>query len=401
MRILVRTLVCLAAVALHPSAAAAQQSGALADSLLRAADSIRSLGQRSSADSAILRIRRAIAIAPNARAHAMMASAFAQVYSLRRTDRWAHDSALAHADAAVALDPRNALALYARAVTVGAAGDAPARLAGFERVLAADSTFAPAVGLLITAYADAGRVREAIALGERMRQLQPRNYQAQFRLGWEYGYLWDQGNAVRVFEHLANDTASGIYRSWGRGELAYLARARGDFTAAVRHMEGAAHAVPDDLVSRLGLAMMLLTSGDAARARPLIESGLARDSNATGYGSLSGRLLLAWAARDLKDSTLAKRMFADAERRFAATSAAGNNQNSQLLKALSLQGRIADAVELLRRMPPDRLYGGPDDHDGTLVALRGEPEFESYMAKRRARVNAERRSVGLAEVVPH
>ncbi len=396
-----RVLICTGLALVLVRTLGAQNPAAVADSLLRAAEAIRAQGQRFSADSALPRVRLALAIAPTARAHALMADNFAQILNLRRTDRWAYDSTVLHSDAALAIDPRSAHAIFARAFAEGSNGNAAARLAGYERALAADSSFDRVVGLLISALGDAGREREAIALGVRMQTLQPKNYLAQFRLGWQYGYLWEQSSALAVFAKLAADTSAGVFRSWATGEEAYMARARGDFPAAVRYMEEATRIVPNDLVSRLGLAMMLLTNGDAARARPLIESGLARDSNATGYGSFSGRLLLGWAARDLKDTSLARRMFADAERGFKALAAAGSNQNANLLKLYALQGRREESVALLAtlmKQRPTTIYGGLDDHDGSLESLRGVPEFEQYMARRRDAGNAKRAELGLPKV---
>lgn len=384
------------------SLAAAQSPTAFrtADSLLNASDSIRALGQRAGSDSSLVRLRLALRLVQSARLHAASASEFTRIFSLRRTDRWAFDSAIAHADSALAIDPRYVRAMWERATAVGLNGDRAARIAGYERALAVDSTFPLPIGLLISDYDDAGRPGDAMTLGERILVLQPRNFQAQFRLGWSYARIWEHDKAVRLFERLASDTGARVYRAWAQGELAYLARSRGDFADAVRHMEAATQMVPTDLVSQLGLAMMLLTSGDAARARPLIDRALARDSNATGYGSYSGRLLMAWAARDLKDSTLARRMFADADRLFVANTAAGLNQSRFLASAYALEGRRADALAILTRLNGGGFYGGPDEHEGSISSLRGDPEFEASLAKGREAQNALRRTIGLPAVAP-
>ncbi len=377
----------------------AQLSAVRVDSLLRVADSLRAPGPGRGPDSALVRLRLAVAEEPSARVHAAMADAFAGIYSARRVDRAAYDSTIVYANAALRSDSVNTRALFSRGWARALAGELGAAIAEYERVLALDSTHARVAPLLITAYYDAGRTGEALALGERMKVLQPRNHQARFRLGWAYGYLWEQEKAAQIFLRLANDSTSGVYRAWGHGELAYLARARGQLAQAVQHMEHAVAAVPSDRISQLGLATMLLTAGDAGRARPIIEHVMASDSNATGYGAIPGRLLLGWAARDLGDSTLARRMFVEVERRILTSSTPGNDQRPMLLKVYSLQGRLADAVALLRRLselPRDNLYGGPDDHDGAIASLRGVPEFEALRAQYRERVMARRRAVGLA-----
>lgn len=387
-----------AAFAQDARAALAQAGDPRVDSLLRVADSVRSPGQGRGPDSALVRLRLAVALEPSARVHAAIADAFVGIYSARRTERAAYDSALAHADEALRADPGNTRARFNKGLAHALAGERSAALAEYERVLALDSTHARVAPLLITEYYDAGRTREALALGERTQALQPRNHQAQFRLGWAYGYLWEQEKAAEIFRRLASDSTSGIYRAWGHGELAYLSRARGDFADAVRHMEQAVRAVPSDRISQLGLATMLLTAGDAARARPLIERALAGDSNATGYGAIPGRLLLGWAARDLGDSALAHDMLREVERRILTSVVPGNDQRPMLLKVYALQGRRADAVALLEQLSGlslDNLYGGPDDHDGTLASLRDVPEFQAFRSKLRERVMARRGAMDL------
>lgn len=371
------------------------------DSLLRIADSVRAPGPRRGPDSALVRLRLAIALEPSARVHAATADAFMGIYSARRTERAAYDSAIGHANAALRLDPNNVRALYSRGAVELLAGNRAPVVNDFERVLALDSTHPRVVPYLITEYFDSGRVREALALGERMRVLQPRNHLAQFRLGWAYGYLWEQEKAQQVFLRLAKDSTAGVYRAWGHGELAYLARARGDLAAAVSHMEEAVGAVPTDRTSQLGLATMLLTAGDAARARPIIETVLAVDSSANGFGATPGRLLLAWAARDLGDTSVARRMFDNVERAIIASSASGNDQRRMLLKVHALQGRRASAIAHLRHfplLPRDNLYGGPNDHDTALASLRGVPEFEAVVATQRAQTIARRRTLNLPAI---
>lgn len=378
--------------------ALAQTSNPKVDSLLRVADSLRIPGPRSGPDSALARLRLAAVLESSARIHAAIADAFMGVYAARRAERSAYDSALLHANEALRLDPRNVRALFSRGAAHSLAGRRTAVLADYEQVLALDSTHARVAPLLITEYYDAGRTREAVALGERLRVLQPRNFFAQFRLGWAYGYLWDQEKAQQVFNRMAEDSTAGRYRALGHGELAYLARARGDIPGAVSHMEQAERAAPADRLIQLGLATMLLTAGDAVRARPIVEAVLASDSNAVGFGAIPGRLLLGWAARDLGDTTLARRMFADVERTVMTSSGTGNEQRPMLLKVYGLQSRRADAIALLRNLPQlprDNLYGGPDDHDITLMSLRGIPEFDALVSKERGRTNARRRVMQL------
>lgn len=391
-------LLAFSAMLLSRDTAFAQGINPKVDSLLHVADSLRAPGPGRGPDSALARLRLAAALEQSARVHATIGDVFRGVYSARRNQRWAYDSAMVHLNEALRIDPRDVRALFSRGSTQGLSGNRAALLADYERVLALDSMHSRVVPLLITEYYDVGRTRDAVALGERMSVLQPRNFAAQFRLGWAFGYLWEQTKAQQVFSRLANDSTAGIYRAWGHGELAYLARARGDLPGAVKHMEAAVRAVPGDPVSQLGLATMLLNAGDATRARPLIEAVLSRDSSATGFGAIPGRLLLGWAARDLGDATLAGRMFNDVESDIIARAVTGNDQRPMLLKVYALQQRLGDAAVLLKLLPilpRDNLYGGSDDHDSAMSALHGVSEYEQVLAIQRGRTNARRSSMNL------
>jgi Flp pilus assembly protein TadD len=137
--------------------------------------------------------------------------------------------------------------------------------AGLSPALAADPTNG-AAGLLITTLYQAGRIEEAYALGERYHREGPRNPRALFRYDWLLAFIGEVDRAEPLFRDLIALDKGGIYEAWGNGELAYLARARGDARGAVAFMERAVAARPADMISRVGRAQMMVEAGDARAA---------------------------------------------------------------------------------------------------------------------------------------
>lgn len=167
---------------------------------------------------------------------------------------------------APAVSSANPDSLVNAAVSQLRTGDTTGAIALYRAAIAIDPRHG-AAGLLISTLYDAGRTREAVELGARYRRQGPRNPRALFRYGWVLGYLWEIDEAESVFRELIAMDSGGIYEAWGHGELAYMARARGNVDDAVRHMELAVRARPEDVISRVGLAHMLLNAGRARRSR--------------------------------------------------------------------------------------------------------------------------------------
>ena len=150
----------------------------------------------------------------------------------------------------------------------------------------------PAAGLLITTLHQADRIEEAFALGERYRRDGPRNPRALFRFGWILAFTGEIAPAEALFRDLVELDRGGIYEAWGNGELAYLARARGQAWQAVEFMRRAVAARPDDTVSRIGYAHMLVEAGDPRTAAALLELELKKNPVALGYGGVPAALVL-------------------------------------------------------------------------------------------------------------
>ena len=110
-------------------------------------------------------------------------------------------------------------------------GDRDAAIEALQAAVKTDPAHGSA-GLLITTLHQTGRIEEAYALGERYHREGPRNPRALFRYGWLLAFIGEVERAEVLFRDLVALDKGGIYEAWGNGELAYLARARGDARGA-------------------------------------------------------------------------------------------------------------------------------------------------------------------------
>lgn len=343
---------------------------------------------RALTDSAIAVLRSAVNAAPSARAHALLAQAWAINFTRQSRNRAYLDSALAQVDAALRLNPADAHAFYVRGAALGAAGDREGQMAAYRRAVELEPHHSDAPGLLITALWDAGRTVEAYALGERYRADSVANLRALFRHGWNVLRLWEQERGIELFRRLIALDRGGVYESWGHGEIAYVHRARGNAADAIAEMEAAVRARPTDQVSNVGLAMMLLNDGQADRARSILVRELARDSLARGYGQIPAQMLLGWAHMQLGDTAGGNRILDAFARR----------DSSRMAAVHAIKGEREAALALLERSGSINVYAGPDNHDMMYASLRSDPRFHALAVRSRAGINERRRELGLPPI---
>jgi len=279
------------------------------------------------------------------------------------------------------------------------AGDRAGAIASLRSAVALDPTHGSA-GLLITTLHQDDRVEEAYAIGDRYRREGPRNPRALFRFGWVLAFTGEIARAEALYRDLVVLDQGGIYEAWGNGELSYLARARGEPKLAVEHMRRAVAAKPDDVVSRVGLAQMMINAGAGAgadrgavrEAVPLLEAELAKNPAAVGYGGMPAPIVLGWAYRLLGDEAAAAKWFATLEAARAA--GAWAREPARELAFLAVSGRRDEALQLAARTPHILLYGAPDPHDRMFDSLVGAPEYEALLQRSRSKVDAERKRLG-------
>jgi tetratricopeptide (TPR) repeat protein len=284
-------------------------------------------------------------------------------------------------------------------------GDRAGAIASLRSAVALDPTHGSA-GLLITTLHQDDRIEEAYAIGDRYRREGPRNPRALFRFGWVLAFTGEIARAEALYRDLVVLDKGGIYEAWGNGELSYLARARGEPALAVEHMRRAVAAKSDDVISRVGLAQMMINAGAGANAGaaagagagavreavPLLEAELAKNPAAVGYGGMPAPIVLGWAYRLLGDDAAAAKWFATLEAARAA--GAWAREPARELAFLAVSGRRDEALQLAARTPHILLYGAPDPHDRMFDSLVGAPEYEALLQRSRAKVDAERKRLG-------
>jgi tetratricopeptide (TPR) repeat protein len=283
------------------------------------------------------------------------------------------------------------------------AGDRAGAIASLRSAVALDPKHGSA-GLLITTLHQDDRIEEAYAIGDRYRREGPRNPRALFRFGWVLAFTGEIARAEALYRDLVVLDKGGIYEAWGNGELSYLARARGEPALAVEHMRRAVAAKPDDVVSRVGLAQMMINAGAGAGANagadlsavreavPLLEAELAKNPAAVGYGGMPAPIVLGWAYRLLGDDAAAAKWFATLETARAA--GAWAREPARELAFLAVSDRRDEALQLAARTPHILLYGAPDPHDRMFDSLVGAPEYEALLQRSRSKVDAERKRLG-------
>ena len=281
-------------------------------------------------------------------------------------------------------------------------GDRPKAIEALRAAVSADPANG-AAGLLITTLHQAGQVEEAYALGDRYQREGPRNPRALFRFGWLLAFIGETARAEALFRDLIALDKGGIYEAWGNGELAYLARARGDARGAVAFMEQAVAARPADMISRVGRAQMMVEAGEANAAIPLLEAELKADTAARGYGGMPAALVLGWAHRLQGNDAAAATWLDPLEKTlFAASPDASARQlgmepmlAARQLAYLAIRGRHDEALALADRTPTIPLYGAPDPRDGMFASLAGKPAYEDLLTRSRYSINAERKRLRL------
>ena len=289
-----------------------------------------------------------------------------------------------------------------------AEGDRPQAIGSLREAVSLDPAHGCA-GLLITTLHEAGLVEEAFAMGQRYHREGPRNPRALFRFGWLLAFIGEVEAAQALFHDLVLRDRGGIYEAWGNGELAYLARARGDVHAAVSFMERAVATQPGDMISRVGRAQMMVEAGQASVAVPLLEAELAAHPAARGFGGMPAALVLGWALRRLGQDAAAKRWLDPLASTLLATrpDLAARQLGMEPMQALRQLAYLAvcdrheEALELANRTLRIPLYGAPDPRDGMLAPLFGKACWMALLVRSWDSIDEQRLRLGLRGLDRH
>lgn len=314
-----------------------------------------------------------------------------------------YDSALAHARAAVTLDPRLPDAHVALGEAHVIKDYAEAAYDHYRTALRLSPSHAGALRGLATAYEETGRVVDALAALKRVIAVDPNVSQHHFELGWTLAELrfFDRGEAAlrRAVQLPPAGAASPAADSAILGcGLARLSRARRDTAGVRRHLErllDMQEAAPLATECAIG---SLLWLGNYRRAGPLLrrvldEQELPPDDRAW------RKMELALVHRETGRPEAARPLLEDAGEVFGALRGQSPELENPLIGLAgihALRGERDEAVALLRdayrrhglgvgagRLRGDPLFRGLAGHPG-YEALLGEMEAELDRMRRRA-----------------
>ncbi|MEX1113437.1 MAG: hypothetical protein WED32_03215 [Patescibacteria group bacterium] len=244
----------------------------------------------------------------------------------------------------------------------------------------------------------AARYDDAYSWGRRVIAADPGSLSALFDMGVTCGFLIAVECADSAFRRTVEINPIYVY---GHGELGFLAQARGDLAAAVRHMEAAYVAAPSNDFAVSGLAQMLIPFGAADRARDLLEASLAQNRRAPAYGGRSMLTLYGWTQLVLGDTAGAKASF-DEVLQWLRVRENANETSYQLHREraaiYAVQGEKKAAIEAMNVAYNQgwRLYASWSLPDLMFAPVVNEPEVVKMIERMRADVREMRKRVGLS-----
>lgn len=359
--------------------------------LTDAAEAVSRDFSRDGLDSAIVMLRRALALEPrNQRALDLMAWRF-----FHRGTRFgpvpaAYDSAVVYGERLSEVSPARGLytlgRLYRTKMEYPLAEDA------YLRAIAADSSYVAALVFLGYLYFEWGQHHRGVPVQRRALALDPQNATALNLYGFSYFHLERPDLAVQPFQR---STAVGRTSFTVGGELA-IRLMRGDVKAAVAYTDSVwrTDSASAYTWSRLGEAHFM--AGNFAEAERFLSGALRRDSASTNlYVTRSGALPLAFIYLKSGRATQAAQLIARSYARADLMMRIGQepwNAYYQYANLALLQGDRDDALRWLRAaheagMPGPVLIR----QDPVLAELRGDPEFQEIVDRLEWRVREMRK----------
>lgn len=294
----------------------------------------------------------------------------------------------------------------AASTSVPAVADAD-RLASARRFPEAAEAYAVALGSqpdlavarrAVGVFWRAGRFVDAYTWARRLEAAFPRDERVLFNLGVTCGYLLETACVRDVFTRALAINPAYVY---GHGELAFLAQARGDAEAAVRHMRDGFAVAPTDEFAVSGLVQMLIPAGGAEEALALTRTALAANPSARAYGGRSMLTLHAWALSVTGRTAEARAAATEVLGRLAARAQQGETSYELFRERAAVRllvgqrdAAIADLEEAARR--GWRLYGSVALVDPMFADVRSDPAVEALLTTLRLSVDDARRALGLS-----
>jgi tetratricopeptide (TPR) repeat protein len=332
-------------------------------------------------DSALVLLRRAVEVDPRyERAvenlvwlHRFRAVRFGDIPA-------AYDSAVAHAERLVALNPVRGW--YALGRVYWARGEHALAEEALQRSLALDPDYLPAYLYLGNLYFDLGRHHLGIPLQRRAAEADPQSRHARNLYGFSYFHLGLPELAVQPF-----DEATALQRDQYNvgGQLA-IRMMRGDFADAIAYTDSVWRADPEPAYTWARAGETHFMAGNAVEAERFLAGALERDSASTNlYTWKSTALPLAYlyvkSGRAVEAAPLIAHSYAHADQLLKIGQEPWNAYYQYAALAL-LQGDRAGAVRWLRAT---HLGGMPGPvlirEDPLLAGLRGDPQFDEIVQR--------------------
>ena len=249
----------------------------------------------------------------------------------------------------------------------------------------------------------AARYQDAYVWGRRALERDPHSLRVLFDVGVTCGFLVALECADSVFRRTIALDPSFVD---GYSELAFLAQARGDLAGAVREMQSAYAAGPENDFAVSGLAQMLIPAREPGRARVLMEPRLALDRKARAYGGRSMLTLYGWALLQLGDTLGADRAFDEVLGWLRRREQAGQT-TYQLFRERAaihaLRGEREAAVDAMQTAFERgwRLYGSWSLTDPMFAGVASDPRVAALIEKMRVEVREIRRQLGMESGAQH
>ncbi len=166
---------------------------------------------------------------------------------------------------AAKMAPRDDLVLTAQAALSAARHDFSAALAHADAALRVNPYSARASAVRADALTELGRYDDALAAATRADDLKP-SVSTFARLSYARELRGDVPGAVRLMLRAAESAGSPADRAFAFYQLGELERGHGGYAAARRYYDRALQAFPGDVASRAGRARLLAAQGDTAAA---------------------------------------------------------------------------------------------------------------------------------------
>ena len=290
------------------------------------------------------------------------------------------DSAIAHFERAIELDPSFALAhdglgaCYVNRVLkgLGSARDFERAEAAFDKALSLDPNIAEALGLMVFVYLWRGEKQKARAEVARMRREAPNEAVVYFVKATLHRLDGEYERALRSYDRLVRlDPAAHVVASCNRA-LIYIFRGR--FEEALGELDRAGKSEPDNPLVKTFRALALYYLGDVAQATGLMQGVVSQHPNMHGVRPFLAMFLSARGRHDEAHMELTEQVKRNAE--------VDPDIAYGVASVYALEGEREEAFKWLER---SRALGNENrpcfEHDPNLSRLRDDPRFQQLLLK--------------------